>query len=157
MSQSLFNQIAISVISIAKSAYSDEQFQQLDIAQLQQTIPLLVECVPLEQLNSPVFLQHIADSLIHHHSVEETVMHGFMLSVYRLVDEGSEHPLERGIIKQKINGVLPIFEEACLKGLIRPDIYNKNADALVAIADNAADKREIIAALREEYERLQIK
>lgn len=155
MSQALFNQLAITVISLAKAQYSEEQFQQLNIAQLQQTIMLCVECIPLELLNDPVLLHHIADSLIHHDSVEETVMHSFMLSIYRLVDEGSEHPLERGIIKQKINGILPIFEDACLKGLIRPDIYNKNADALVAIADNAGDKLDILAALKQEYLRLQ--
>lgn len=156
MNQTLFRQLAISIISLAKAQYSEQQFAQLNISHLQQAIPLLVECIPLDLLNDPLLLHHIADSLIQHNSVEETVMHGFVLAIYRMVDEGSEHPLERGIVKQKINGILPIFEDACLKGLIRTDIYNKNADALVAIADNAGDKHEIIAALKQEYLRLSV-
>lgn len=155
MNTQLFNQLAISIISIAKQHYSDEAFQQLSIPQLQQAIPLIVECVALDHLNDPVLLRHIADCLIQHYSVEETVMHSFLLYIYRQATLGSEHPLERGILKQKINGILPIFENACLKGLIRPDLYNKNADALVAIADNAADKYEILQAIGLEYARLQ--
>lgn len=154
MSHALAKQLAISIISLAKAQYSEQQFAQLNVSQLQQAIPLLLECIPLDLLHDPLLLQHVADRLIHHESIEETVMHCFTLAIYRMVDEGSEHPLERGIIKQKINGILPIFESACLKGLIRADNYNKNADALVAIADNAVDKYDIISALKQEYLRL---
>lgn len=150
----LLKQLTITVIAIAKQHYSEEQFKQLDIPALQQSLHLISECVPVEYLAEPLLLQHVADQLIHHNSVEETVMHCFLLYIYRLSEEGSQHPLERGIVKQKINGILPIFETGVNQGLIRADIYDKNADALVSIAEAGADMFDILNALGQEYHRL---
>lgn len=150
----LLNNLAIAVIGIAKKHYSEAQFQQLNIPALQKSLQLITECVPMEYCVDPLLLHHIADNHIQQHSSEETVMHSFLLYIYRLVSEGSQHPLERGIIKQKINGILPIFETGFNQGVIRADIYDKNADALAAIADNSADVPELLEALGAEYRRL---
>ena len=152
----LLNQLAIAVIGIAKSHYSDEAFKQLDIPRLQQTIRLISECIPTEYCVDQKLLHHIADSLIHGLSNEETVMHAFTLYIYRLVSEGSQHPLDRGIVKQKINGILPLFETGFNKGLIRADLYDRNADALAAIADNDYDVAELLSAIGAEYQRLSV-
>src|SRR5690554_506880 len=152
----LVKQLTITVIAIAKQHYSEEQFKQLNIPTLQQSLLLVSECVPVEYLADPLLLQHVADQLIHHSSAEETVMHCFLLYIYRLSAEGSQHPLERGIVKQKINGILPIFETGVNQGVIRADIYDKNADALAAIAEGSADMLEILDALANEYRRLAI-
>lgn len=151
---SFLKQLAIATIAIAKQYYSDEQFQQLAIPHLQKSLQLMSECVPREHTIDPLLLHHVADCLIHHYSVEETVMHSFLLYIYRLSVTGSQHPLERGIIKQKINSLLPIFETGVNQGLIRAEVYDKNADALVAIADGSTDMFDILAALGEEYRRL---
>lgn len=154
-SSSLLQNMAIAAISLAKTHYSDQQFALLDIPRLQQTLRLVSECVPYNYATDPLLLHHISDCLINGYSNEETIMHVFLLYIYRLVDEGSQHPLERGIIKQKINGILPIFETGFNQGVIRAELYDKNADALAAIADNSADVPELISALGTEYRRLQ--
>lgn len=150
----LLNNLAIAIIGIAKTQYTDEQFQQLSIPNLQQAVRLISECVPMEYLVDQRILHHTADHLIQGFSTEETVMHIFTLYIYRLVSEGSQHPLERGIVKQKINGILPVFETGFNKELIRAEIYDRNADALACIADNDPDMMELIEALGVEYRRL---
>lgn len=150
----LLNQLAIAIIGIAKSQYDEAAFKQLDIPRLQQTVRLISECVPMEYCVDQKLLHHVADCLVHGLTNEETVMHAFTLYIYRLVSEGSQHPLERGIIKQKINGILPLFETGFNQGLIRADIYDRNADALAAFANNDYDVAELLEALGNEYRRL---
>lgn len=153
-SAALLKKLAIAAISIAKSHYPDDAFQRLDIVQLQKTQRLISECVPTPYSADPVLLHHTVDSLINGQSVEETVMHVFLLYIYRLVSEGSNHPLERGIVRQQIVGILPIFESALNQGLISPRIYDPNADALLHIADNDSEVAALIDALSKEYKRL---
>lgn len=152
---SFLTQLSVTTIALAKQHYTDAQFNQLDIPTLQKTMTLISECVPVEYCVDPTLLHHITDCLIHHYSAEETVMHSFLLYIYRLSAEGTQHPLERGVIKQKIHGILPIFETGVNQGLIRADIYDKNADALISIAEGEADMFEILDALAKEYSRLQ--
>ena len=152
--QTLLKQLAIAVIGLAKQHYSDDDFAALDIGKLQQTMRLISECVPLPYSSDPKLLHHIADSLIRQYSPEETVMHVFLLYIFRLSSEGSNHPLERGVIRQQVIGLLPIFEAAVSKGLIRTDVYDKNADALAHIAENSGEVPDILEALSLEYHRL---
>lgn len=154
MSHSFLQQLTITCIALAKEHYSDAEFARLDIQKLQQTLQLAQECIATENLVDVHLLRHITEQLILQNSVEETLMHSFVLFIYVLAAQGSDHPLERGIIKQKINGILPIFETGFNQGLIRADIYDKNADALAAIANNDSDKYDVLAALGEEYQRL---
>ncbi len=146
--------LAIAAISLAKEELSEDDFKLLDIPTLQQYILLISECVPLAYLTDQTLLRHAIHALISGNSAEETVMKIFMLYIFRLTSEGSNHPLERGIIKQQIIGILPIFENAVNKGLIKPVNYDKNADALAHIADSTGDVPEILEALSIEYTRL---
>ncbi|HEY9034277.1 MAG TPA: hypothetical protein VIN71_10095 [Pseudomonadales bacterium] len=150
----LLKKLAIAAIGLARSRYDETQFNHLDIGGLQQTLKLVSECVPLPYSADPLLLLHTVDCLLKQYNTEETVMHIFLLYIYRLVSEGSRHPLERGIVRQKIMGILPIFEQAQLNGLIRPAVYDRNADALAHIADDDNEVPALIDALAEEYRRL---
>lgn len=152
--KALLQNVAIAMISLAKSELSDEQFQQLSIPSIQHFVALLSEAIPINHLSDTLLLRHGIDQLSQDHSVEEALMHVFTLSIFRLSSEGSNHPLERGIIRQKIIGLLPICEKAMQQGLIRTEIYDKNADALAHIADSTGDVPELLEALSHEYLRL---
>lgn len=152
--QQKLQQILIAYIGLAKAELSDEQFDRLDIPSLQRYVSLLAEALPFEYLLNPILSRHGIEKLISEHKAEEAVMHVFILYIFHKTAEGSSHPLERGIIRQQILGILPIFEGAVSKGLIRTDIYDKNADALSHIADSSGDVPEILEALSCEYLRL---
>ncbi len=146
--------LAIAMISLAKAEYPEAEFNRLPIPALQQFVLLMAEAVPVNHLTDSTLLRHAVDHLIHGHTVEEVVMHIFTLSIYRMASEGSNHPLERGIIKQKIIGILPIFENAMNQGLINIALYDKNADALAHIAEASEEVPDILQALSTEYQRL---
>jgi len=145
--------IAITLIALAKSELSDEQFERLPIAHVQTFVQMFSEAVPFEHLGDITLLRHTNQQLIAGNSIEETLMHVFTLSIFRLCNEGSNHPLERGIIRQKIIGILPRFEHAYQLQKIRPEIYDRNADALAHIADDTPEVQSILTALSAEYSR----
>ncbi|NRB38298.1 MAG: hypothetical protein HRU20_07480 [Pseudomonadales bacterium] len=147
-------QILVAYIALAKSELSDDEFNKIDIKQLQRFLAILAEALPLEYLIDPVLIRHGLEILVAGRAPEEAVMHVFVLYIYRKISEGSNHPLEVGIIRQQILGILPMFETALNNGAIATQSYDKNADALVHIADSTGDVPEIIEALSYEYLRL---
>jgi hypothetical protein len=154
ISKQQLQQIAIAMVTLAKSELNDEQFNLLPIPLLQPFVVLMAEAVPVNHLTDSVLLRHAIHQLIAGSSMEQTVMHVFTLSIFRMTSEGSNHPLERGIIRQKIIGILPVFENALNQGLINIDIYDRNADALAHIAEGSDEIPDILAALSAEYLRL---
>jgi hypothetical protein len=146
--------LAIAMIGIAKAELNEQDFQQLSIPGIQQFVRLYTEAVPVNHLGDATLLRHGLYQLHEGKSAEEAVMHVFTLSIYRLSAEGSNHPLERGIIRQKIIGILPIFENAVNQALITLENYDRNADALAKIAEQSPETPDILAALSAEYARL---
>lgn len=159
MSTSLTTQhlqhIAITLVAMAKAELSEEQFSCLPIPLIQPWVLMFSEAVPFEHLADPQLLRHAIYQLINGNSIEETLMHVFTLSIFRLSHEGSNHPLERGIIRQRIIGILPRFEHALNTHKIRLEHYDKNADALVNIAEDSIETPAILAALAIEYARVE--
>lgn len=149
--QKTLTPLLISSIGIAKAELADDEFNKLDIPALQRYTFLLAECVPVEYLIDKNLVRHGIRGLISGWPVEQTVMHVFLLYIYRLSERSSEHPLEKGVIRQQILGVLPIFESATEKGLIALDAYDRNADALAHVADDTPEVPEIFNALAVEY------
>lgn len=134
-------------------ALTNSQQLPVDVNKLQQFLSLALESIRLEHLADKTLALHSIEQL-QKHSVEQALMHAFLLSSYLLAKDASPHPLEQGIIKQKINGILPLFERAARQGLIASDSYNKNADALLHISENTSEKDAILQALATEYKRL---
>lgn len=153
-SQQKLQQILIAYIALAKSELDDDTFKQLDIPQLQRFVSMQAEAMALEYLVDPILIRHGLEKLTAGKSAEEAVMHCFVLYIYRKVSEGNNHPLEVGIIRQQILGILPVFETALNNGHITTDSYDRNADALAHVADSTGDVPEIIEALSTEYLRL---
>ena len=122
---------------------------------MQRLVALLAEALPLELLIDPILMRHGLSMLVAGKAPEEACLHVFLLSTYRKMAEGSSHPLEVGIIRQQILGILPVFERAFEQGLITPDAYDKNMDALVHIAQSSAEVASIIKMLAIEYHRLE--
>lgn len=154
ISQQQLQQVAIAMIAMAKAELTDEAFSRLHIPGIQQFVLLMAEATPVNHLTDTTLLRHALHQLANGTAVEETVMHVFTLSIYRMAAEGSNHPLERGIIRQKIIGILPIFESALNQGLITVENYDRNADALAHIAEDSEEKPVILQALAAEYARL---
>ena len=145
--------LLINYIGIAKAELSDDAFNKLAIPQLQRYVFLLAECVPVEYLVDKALIRHGIHGLVQGWSIEQTVMHVFLLYVYKLYDRSSRHPLEKGVIRQQILGVLPIFEAATQNGLMALEAYDRNADALAHIADDTDELPALFEALGAEYER----
>ncbi len=145
--------LLINYIGMAKGELSDDDFGRMDIPTLQRYVFLLAECVPVEYLVDQNLIRHGFQGLVKGWSVEQTVMHVFLLYIFKLSDRSSKHPLEKGVIRQQILGVLPIFESATQKGLIDLTAYDKNADALAHVADDTAEVPSLFTALGEEYTR----
>ena len=81
------------------------------------------EMVTIEVLADKSIMRHAIHSMAAENSVEETLMYTFMLHIFQLTHNSSRHPLEMGIIRQKIIGLLPIFAKARDKNLIRADVF----------------------------------
>lgn len=152
--QQKLQQILVAYIGLAKSELSDDEFNKIDISRLQHFVSMLAEALALEYMLDPILIRHGIEELIRSQKAEQATMTVFILYIYRKVSEGSNHPLEVGIIRQQILGILPVFETALNRGLISPECYDKNADALSHIADSSSEVPEIIEALSAEYLRL---
>ena len=68
---------------------------------------------------------------------------------------GTRHPLEMGIIRQRIIGLLPVFGRARDKGLIRDEMFASNEALMMKIADKTDDMEEALALLGAGYMRYQ--
>ena len=153
ISQQQLQVLLTGYLSIAKSEISDDAIVKIQAGLLQQYLGLVTEVVPLNHLVDKPLIQHALHLLVKGYTVEETIMQVFTLHVFKLTEEGSGHPLERGIIKQNITSLLPIFDNAKQKKLIRAELFDKNANALLSIAEQSAEMNDIMAALQEEYSR----
>lgn len=138
-------------LAVAKSELDDEDFNALQADRLPKYIGLVHEAVPIEALLDKSLVKHAIHSLAADNSVEETIMFTFMLSIYKLTSEGSGHPLEMGIIRQKINGILPVFERAKESGLIREELFSSNADLLLSVADQSEEMQAALQMLAAGY------
>lgn len=152
--QQKLQQILVAYIALAKTELSKEQFEKIDIPCLQHFVSMLAEALPLEYMLDPILIRHGLEAIVSSQKAEQAIMSVFILYIYRKVSEGSNHPLEVGIIRQQILGILPVFESALNQGLISTECYDKNADALSHIADSSSEVPEIIEALSVEYLRL---
>jgi len=142
--------LLLGYLANAKEYYSEEQCEQLAKGPLQQFLILALEAISLEDMIDRNMIRHSLDQLLSDNSLEEAVLHAFLLHSYKL-SAVSSHPLERGVIKQKVDGIIPIFKRAYDKGLIRKEIFERNVDALLHIADNTGELPAIHEALQKEY------
>ena len=145
--------LLIAYVATAKSELSTLDFQKIELNRLRNHLILLLECVPLSVLLNKVMIRHSLQQHIKGASSEENIMHSFVLYIFQLIQTGSNHPLERGIIRQKIQGILPVFAAASQRGLMVMETFEKNADALLQLADNRVENPALLAALAEEYNR----
>ncbi|MCY4044640.1 MAG: hypothetical protein OXE99_06140 [Cellvibrionales bacterium] len=148
-----FNQLAIAIIGKAKTSLPDSEFEQIAIKRIPPLVPLLAESIAIEHLLDPLMLQHTIEGLVKHESQETLLMRLFTLSIFKYYSEGSQHPLEKGIIRQKILSILPYFEKAANQGKIPLAVYDKNADALAHFADDTDTVNALLIALKKELER----
>lgn len=145
--------LLIAYIAVAKSELDEQAFDRLQGGQLPKYITLAQEAVPFEMLLDKNLVKHAVHSLASDNSVEETIMFSFMLSIYKLTTGGSGHPLEMGIIRQKITGILPVFEKARDKGLIRKELFSSNATLLLSIAEQSEDMQNALSMLAAGYDK----
>lgn len=120
-------------------------------ADLVKFVSLAVAVLPLDTLLDQAIIAQALESLLADNSVEETLMFSFMLSVYSKLKSGKRQPLEVGMIKQKIHGVLPAFEQGMQKGLIDAEVFNSNKALLLSIADYTENYDEAMAILAAGY------
>ena len=149
----LFQKIAVATLATAKKDCSDAEFSRISIEQLKGIIPLLAESIPFEHLLDMRMIKHLIDGLVNQASNESILMHLFVLSIHKYYREGSQHPLEKGVIRQKILSLLPRFEKYAQTGKIPLSAYDKNADALAHFADDTDEINTLINVLQKELTR----
>ena len=145
--------LLVGYLANAKDLLSEEQINAIYPGKLNTFLQLILETVPITELTDKNLIQHTLHDLGNELSVEETILHIFLLYMFKLVFFGGNHPLERGIIKQHINGMLPSFKLAFDKKLIQQESFERNVDALLHIAESTVEHLEIIEALKIEYYR----
>lgn len=147
----IFKQLLIAYLAIGRSRYSDEQLEHLHKSILPQYLRLASEAIPLATLADRSLINQALDSLIAGNSVEETVMFSFMLYIYTLVKSGKIHPLELGVIRQKVNSLIPVFTKGVTQECIRRDIFEANLALLQAICEQTEDAIDAINVLAQGY------
>lgn len=145
-------QLLVGYLVAAKTSLDDAQYETVK-ALLPAYIALANEMVTLDVLVDKSIMRQAIHAMAAGNGVEETLMYTFMLHVYLLLHNGTRHPLEMGIIRQKIIGLLPVFNRAREKNLIREDIFSSNASLLMSIADKTDDMEEAVAILAAGYQR----
>lgn len=145
--------LLVAYLAVAKSELDEQGFSRLQEGQLPRYIALVQEVLPFDMLSDKSIIKHAVCSLAGDDSVEETIMFSFMLSIYKLTTGGSGHPLEMGIIRQKINGILPAFATARDNSLIREDLFVSNEALLLSIADQSKDMQNSLSILASAYKK----
>lgn len=148
-------QVLAAFLTLAETNCEVEQLKPLQ-AKLVKFVSLAVAVMPLDTLLDQAIIAQALESLQADNSVEETLMFSFMLSVYSKLKSGKRQPLEVGMIKQKIHGVLPAFEQGMSKGLINAEVFNSNKALLLSIADYTEDYNEAMAILAAGYAKYKI-
>ena len=149
---SLLQRLLVGYLVAAKTELDEASYQRV-YALLPGYIAVANEMVSAEVLADRAMLRHAVHSLAAGNSVEETLMFTFLLDIYRLMKAGTRHPLELGVIRQRITGLLPVFGRARDKGLIREEMYLSNEALVMKIADKAPDMEEALAMLGAGYEK----
>ena len=148
------NTLLRSYLSYAVEMFGPDKAANLNIKDYQRLMVLLAECIDSQHLIDKSISRHAVEQLDQSGKPEQAVMHCFVLYIYKLCRDSSKHPLEEGIIKQKIINILPMFESALKQGQIAVNEYDKNADALAHIADQTEEVPALLSAIALEYERL---
>lgn len=138
---------------IAKNKYSDEVFEQLQSGRLQSYIALVNEAVPIEYLVDPVLIHHALNDLSSGRTNEEAIIHAFALAIYKMMTSNAKlHPLELGIIKQQISGVVPLFNKGVQEQTVHLTWYKHYAEPLLAIVEEDKPAIEaVLADLKQDY------
>lgn len=148
----LLNKLAQAYAHQAATELSQQQ-AEICIPQLPSFLSQANNMVSLEVLIDPAIVRQAVHSLGAGNNIEETLMFTFMLYIASLLQKTSGHPLEVGIIRQKIIGMVPMFAQAAEKQLIRADMFESNAAMLMAIADKTEDAESALQTLLAGYER----
>ena len=151
-SASHLQQLLIGYLVAAKTSLDDAQYETVK-NMLPSYLALANEMVTVEVLADRSIMQQAVHSLAAGNNIEETLMYTLMLHIYVLLRNGTRHPLEMGIIRQKIIGLLPVFNRAREKGFIRDEIFNSNESLLMSIADKTEDMEEAVNILAAGYAR----
>jgi len=151
-SASHLQQLLIGYLVAAKTSLDDAQYEAVKNL-LPNYIALANEMVTIDVLADRSIMQQAIHALAAGNSIEETLMYTLMLHIYVLLRNGTRHPLEMGIIRQKIIGLLPVFNRAREKGFIRDDIYASNESLLMSIADKTEEMEEAVNILAAGYAR----
>lgn len=149
---SLLQRMLVGYLANAKALLDDESYQRV-YPLLPGYLAVANEMATIEVLADRPIMCHAIDSLAAGNSVEETLMYTFMFDILRLVQSGTRHPLEMGIIRQRIIGLLPVFAKACDKGQIRPEVFESNAAMMMSIADKTDEMHATLATLEAGYAR----
>lgn len=144
--------LLVGYLVAAKTELADAQYEKVK-ALLPGYIAVANEMVTIEVLVDKGIMRHAIHSMAADNSVEETLMYTFMLHIYQLTHASTKHPLEMGIIRQKIIGLLPIFAKARDKGLIRADVFSSNEALMMSIADKTDDMPQALDMLAAGYNR----
>ncbi|HQQ62664.1 MAG TPA: hypothetical protein PLF22_03735 [Pseudomonadales bacterium] len=144
--------LLVGYLVTAKTELDDATYQNV-YALLPGYLAVANEMVSIEVLADRSMLRHAIHSLAAGNSVEETLMYTFMLNIYQLTNKSTRHPLEMGIIRQRIIALLPIFAKARDKGHIRHEVYASNEALMMSIADKTDDMEEALAMLANGYAR----
>ena len=146
--------LLVAHLGIAKSEFSEIEMEKIDPSKVQHYLNLVLEVVPIELLADKLLIKHALHCLVEEQTIVEIVLHIFMLAIYKQCSEGSNHPLEKGIVRQKIISLIPRFKAAFEQGLIRNSYFYPKRDALMSIADSQDNENQIMALLSKEYQRL---
>lgn len=147
---SLLQQLLVGYLVTAKTELDDAGYEKVK-ALLPGYIAVANEMVTIEVLADRSLLRHAIHALAAGQCIEETLMYTFMLYIYRLAKNSTGHPLEMGIIRQKIIGLLPVFAKVRDKGMIRPEIYDTNEALMMSIADKTDEMAEALDTLAAGY------
>lgn len=138
---------------IAKRDYPEDVFEQLQAGRLQHYITLVNEVVPIEHLVDRGLINHALNDLASGRSDEEVIVHAFALSVYKMMSPTKLHPLELGIIKQQVAGVIPLFERGVDEQVVDLAWFEQYAKPLMAIvAGDDAKTAQLLANLAQDYQ-----
>ncbi|MCB1615872.1 MAG: hypothetical protein KDI30_07640 [Pseudomonadales bacterium] len=154
VSEKHLQMLLIAYLAIAKDILNEQELLCLQDEVVQQYILLANEVIAIESLMDRKLVRKALQLLVRGLPVEEIIFQIFSLHIYRLCLLGSQHPLERGIIRQQIIGYLPLFESAVEKKLFGEDVYRSRAESLMAIADKTAAMDQAMAKLALEYDAL---
>jgi hypothetical protein len=143
--------LLVGYLVTAKTELDTDAYERIQAALLPRYVITANDMVTIDVLLDKSLVKQAIHALAAGNSVEETLMYTFMLHIYLLTHNSTRHPLEMGIIRQKIIGLLPVFADASNKGLIRAEIFASNEALIMSIADKTDNMAEALAMLATGY------